>query len=259
VKIGVMMSSFRLPAYPALERCAAVGAQGVQLRNEGGELAPENLDAAGRKELRQRLAGLNLEIAALCADYGQSYAKAAELGWLLPKMKAVVDLASDLEAGVISTHVGIMPHSRADPDWGKMADALTDVGAYATKRGVRLATETGPEEPALMADFLTALGSDGLAVNYDPANLVMKGFDQIAGVRVLGPWIVHTHAKDGIQLPDGSGEEVPLGEGKVGFPAYVQALRQAGYDGYLTVEREVGDDPERDIRMAVTFLRSLAL
>ncbi|MHB0877315.1 MAG: sugar phosphate isomerase/epimerase family protein [Anaerolineae bacterium] len=259
MKIGVMMSSFRLPAYPALERCAAVGAQGVQLRNESGELAPENLDAAGRKQLARRLADLKLEIAALCADYGQSYAKAAELGWLLPKMKAVIDLASDLEARVISTHVGTMPHSPADPDWAKMADALIDVGAYAAKRGVRLATETGPEEPALMADFLKAVASDGLAVNYDPANLVMKGFDHIEGVRILAPWIVHTHAKDGVRLPSGAGEEVPLGEGGVGFPRYLQALRQAGYDGYLTVEREVGDDPERDIRMAVAFLGSLAL
>ena len=32
-------------------------------------------------------------------------------------------------------------------------------------------------------------------------------------------------------------------------------MRDAGYDGYLTIEREVGEDPEADIRLAVDFLR----
>ena len=103
------------------------------------------------------------------------------------------------------------------------------------------------------------MGSDGLAVNYDPANLVMKGFDHIEGVRVLAPWIAHTHAKDGIRHADGRGEEVPLGEGKVDFPRYLAALREVGFDGYLTIEREVGPDPEKDVRAAVQFLRSLGV
>lgn len=41
------------------------------------------------------------------------------------------------------------------------------------------------------------------------------------------------------------------------FPAYLSALNDIGYTGYLTIEREVGDDPEGDIRLAVNFLQSL--
>jgi len=259
MKIGVIMSSFRLPADEALAKSAEVGADGVQLRNERGELAPDNLTAQDRKALRQRLADLGLEISALCADYGQSYARAKELGWLLPKMKAVVDLAADLEVGVVTTHIGKVPPNSDDPDWDRMAGALEEIGSYAAPKGVRLATETGPEEPELLARFLRELDNDGLAVNYDPANLVMNGFDHLEGVRILAPWIVHTHAKDGVRHADGSRAEVPLGEGAVDFPRYLQELRGAGYDGYLTIEREVGDDPEKDIRAAVSFLRSLGI
>jgi sugar phosphate isomerase/epimerase len=81
----------------------------------------------------------------------------------------------------------------------------------------------------------------------------MKDFDHMQAVEDLAPFIVHTHAKDGKR---GNGE-VPLGEGDVDFPRYIEALRSHGYDGYFTVERECGDDPEADIRNAVDFLRNL--
>jgi sugar phosphate isomerase/epimerase len=138
-----------------------------------------------------------------------------------------------------------------------MAEALDEIGGYAGEKGVKLATETGHESPASLAQFLSEVDSPGLAVNYDPANLVMNGFDHLGGVKILAPWIVHTHAKDAVRYPDGRKQEVPLGEGTVDFPTYLKALREIGFDGYLTVEREVGDNPERDIRAAVEFLKTM--
>ena len=90
----------------------------------------------------------------------------------------------------------------------------------------------------------------------------------------LKKYIVHTHAKDGVKLGDNdpevvygivhkdalvtdrSFEEVPLGKGSVPFKEYLAALEEIGYDGFLTIEREVGPDPVGDIRMAADFLRS---
>ena len=86
-------------------------------------------------------------------------------------------------------------------------------------------------------------------------------------------YIVHTHAKDGKQIffrdpeivygikkdvivTDDSFIEVPLGEGSVPFPQYLNALEEIGYNGFLTIEREVGDNPEKDIRAAVDFLKN---
>ena len=60
---------------------------------------------------------------------------------------------------------------------------------------------------------------------------------------------------DGIKKP--SFEELPLGEGDVNFPQYLKALEATGYRGYLTVEREVGNDPCGDINKAVKYLRSV--
>jgi sugar phosphate isomerase/epimerase len=79
--------------------------------------------------------------------------------------------------------------------------------------------------------------------------------DPVQGVHVLKDYIVHTHAKDGIKTGEKSFLEVPLGKGGVDFDKYLAALNQVGYKGYLTIEREVGDSPADDIKMAVDFLK----
>ena len=95
---------------------------------------------------------------------------------------------------------------------------------------------------------------------------MVAGDDPVAAVHTLKDYIVHTHAKDGRmlhpkRLADGSldGEpyiELPLGQGDVDFARYLGALEQIGFEGFLTIEREVGDDPAADIRMAADYLRS---
>ncbi len=41
------------------------------------------------------------------------------------------------------------------------------------------------------------------------------------------------------------GREVPLGEGQVNIEAYLTTLRDIGYRGPLTIEREIPQEPER--------------
>ena len=151
------------------------------------------------------------------------------------------------------------------------------ISGYADSIGSHFAIETGPETSATLKAFLDQLGSTGVAVNLDPANLVMvTGDDPVQAVYNLRDYIVHTHAKDGIKLLDRDPEiiyhvrdieevivegkafeEVPLGKGGVPFPAYLAALEDIGFRGYLTIEREVGADPAADIALAADFLRNL--
>ena len=49
-------------------------------------------------------------------------------------------------------------------------------------------------------------------------------------------------------------KEVPLGQGGVDFDGYMKALEDIGYTGFLTIEREVGENPAADIALAVEFL-----
>lgn len=281
-KIGVMIDSFRKTPDEGLVLAKAVGAEGFQVYVVGGEMAPEALDAGGRRRFRGRCAELGLEVAALCGDLGgHGFERADENPAKVARSKKIVDLAVDLGATIVTTHIGVIPDDSASAVYRAMQDACRELGRHAASRGVWFAIETGPETAALLRGFLDSLGVKGIGVNLDPANLVMvTGDDPVRAVHTLAPYIVHTHAKDGRQLQPcdrtevyGSFadntyekvlartgplfEELPLGEGAVDWPRYLAALREIGYKGFLTIEREVGANPEADIRKAVTFLKSI--
>ncbi|GIP26037.1 hypothetical protein J23TS9_11670 [Paenibacillus sp. J23TS9] len=283
-KIGVIVDSFRVGVREGLQRAKKVGADGVQIYAVSGEMDPANLSGSQRKELKEYIASLGLEISALVGDLG-GYGfqdKSVNVG-KIEKSKRILDLAVELGTPVVTTHIGIVPEDTNSEIYQTMHDACEELASYATSMNAFFAIETGPEPSARLKQFLDGLGSKGVSVNFDPANMVMvTGDDPAQGVYNLKDYIVHTHAKDGLRLQEvpahyiyeslgyeapanenntfvpGEGEyfrEVPLGEGGVNWTQYLNALKDIGYTGYLTIEREVGEDPEADISKAVQFLK----
>ena len=271
--IGVILDSFRTDLTTALDKAVAVGASGLQVYATSGAFSPESLSPQKRREFLDMCKSRGLTISALCGDLGQGFANPEKNPELIERSKRILDLAKDLETDVVTTHIGVVPADTDCDTFRIMQDACGQLAAYADSLRAHFAIETGPELSAVLKTFLDTLHSTGVAVNLDPANLVMvAGDDPVKAVHNLKEYIVHTHAKDGRMLRRVNPEtiysgtldfaeapfiELPLGQGDVDFPAYLSALNDIGYTGYLTIEREVGDDPEGDIRLAVNFLQSL--
>lgn len=271
--IGVILDSFRTDLTTALDKAVAVGASGLQVYATSGAFSPESLSPQKRREFLDMCKSRGLTISALCGDLGQGFANPEKNPELIERSKRILDLAKDLETDVVTTHIGVVPADTDCDTFRIMQDACGQLAAYADSLRAHFAIETGPELSAVLKTFLDTLHSTGVAVNLDPANLVMvAGDDPVKAVHNLKEYIVHTHAKDGRMLRRVNPEtiyngtldfaeapfiELPLGQGDVDFPAYLGALNDIGYTGYLTIEREVGDDPEGDIRLAVNFLQSL--
>ena len=276
--IGVMLESFRLPTPEAVAKAAEVGAQGIQMYCTGGEHAPENMTPAKCAELLDLLKSHGLRFSALCGDLGHGFGNAELNPSLIEKSKRIVDLSLTLECGIVTTHIGVVPTDKNHDRYKIMQEACYTLAEYADSVGARFAVETGPETSADLKAFLDSLGgTKGVGVNLDPANLVMvTGDDPVQAVHNLKKYIVHTHAKDGNMLHRGNPEwiygvikapedvagieffkEVPLGEGSVDYPAYLKALEAIGYTGYLTIERECGDNPAADIGTAAKFLNKI--
>ncbi|GIP24190.1 sugar phosphate isomerase/epimerase [Paenibacillus sp. J22TS3] len=284
-KIGVIVDSFGVGVTEGLKKAKEVGADGVQIYAVSGEMDPAALSPAKRKELRSYIEGLGLEISALCGDLaGHGFQDETANPEKIEKSKRILDLAVELGTNVVTTHIGIVPDDTSSRIYDSMQRACEELGVYAKSMNAYFAIETGPERSAHLKSFLDSLSTNGVSVNFDPANMVMvTGDDPVEGVKLLKDYVVHTHVKDGKQLRPvdprdvygflgygamshekiaemaASGaafEEVPLGEGTVDFPAYFAALQEIGYKGYLTIEREVGANPEEDIRKAVAFIKS---
>lgn len=274
--IGVIIDSFRTDTVTAVKKAAEIGAQGFQVYATSGEMAPENMNASKIADFKKLVADNGLVISALCGDLGGGgFSFADRNPEKIEKSKRIIDLAKELGTDVVTTHIGVVPEDKNNDRYKVMQDACFELSRYADSIGAHFAIETGPETSAVLKDFLDSLGSTGVGVNLDPANLVMvTGDDPVGAVYNLQKYIVHTHAKDGKQIfykdpeiiyglkqdvivTDSSFLEVPLGEGSVKWPEYLNALEDIGYKGFLTIEREVGDNPEKDIRAAVEFLKNL--
>ena len=278
-KIGVMTDSFRTDFVSALDSAAGLGAQGVQMYVTEGDMYYKNLTESRIEDAKKQLADRGLVVSAICGDFGgHGFESAEENEWKIPASKTVADLAVKFGSKVVTTHIGVVPEDSTCETYQRMKDACAEIGAYAESVGVTFAIETGPEKPETLAAFIRDVGSKGIGVNLDPANLVMvTGCDPVAAVYTLKDFIVHTHAKDGVMLKKtepkriytffaegGIGDlrmedyfkELPLGDGDVPFDKYLDALADIGYEGFLTVERECGADPYADIKKAVDYLKS---
>ncbi len=273
--IGVMLDSFRLDTKQAIEKAAEIGAKGIQMYATKGEHAPENMTKAKIAELKDMMQSNGLVFSAICGDLGMGFGNPELNPELIEKSKRILDLAKELGTDVVTTHIGVVPTDKSNPRYAVMQEACAELSRYADSLEAHFAIETGPEVSMVLKGFLDSLGSRGVAVNLDPANLVMvTGDDPVQAVYNLKDYIVHTHAKDGIKLHDNNPEvvygiiedeiptgegfrEVALGEGSVPFDKYLAALDDIGYRGFLTIEREVGDDPAADISLAANFLRDL--
>ncbi len=272
--IGVIIDSFRTDTNTAILKAAKMGAQGIQMYATKGNNSPENLTVARRRELLDMVKSNGMCFSALCGDLGEGFFRPERNAMLIERSKRILELARELETDVVTTHIGVVPSYPEHERYKIMQEACFELSRYADSLGAHFAIETGPETSAVLKKFLDSLGSRGVAVNLDPANLAMVvADDAVDAVYNLRDYIVHTHAKDGIMIEKTNPEyiygvtpkpedikgirffkEVPLGEGSVDFPAYLKALEDIGYKGFLTIEREVGDDPERDINKAKSYL-----
>lgn len=279
MKLGVITDCLKKQSLAEALVCArSLGLDGVQIYATKGEFSPETLTAEEKKYYKEQLNKNGLQVSALCGDMGgYGFEIAADNPERIEKTKAIIDLAVEFGTRVVTTHIGVIPSDKAIPRYCVMLKALKECGKYAKEKGVTLAIETGPEKAAVLKAFLEDTDG-GVGVNLDPANFTMvTGQNAVEAVYMLGKYIVHTHLKDGRMLDpkqnpadvyhafaEGGVEalnacsgfkELPIGKGDVDWDAYLKALKEVGYGGYLTIEREAGDHPEEDIAQGIRFIR----
>ncbi len=176
-------------------------------------------------------------------------------------LKAGAAFAERVGVPSITTHCGFIPETPSNPLYSGVLDALREVVEYCGERDIEFWFETGQETPVTLLRVIEDLGYDNLGVNLDPANLLMYGkANPVDALDVFGAYVTGVHAKDGEYPTDGRhlGVEKPLGEGRVNFPVLVPKLKDLGYTGALTIEREIsGPKQIKDIKHAIKLLSEL--
>ena len=265
VKCGV--DAVHLALNPFVDPLAVVPGTAGETENLGGTGGVDSLDKQ-RRDIESYLADGRWKITSTLFnsrydDYS-TLESIRRTGGLVPdehweeNRKIVADvirLAAEWRSPYIMLHAGYI--NRGDSaGFAKLTDRLKYVRDLCADSGVELTLETGQETADDLAEMLSSL--PGVYVNFDPANMILYGKgDPVRAVRILAPWIRHVHIKDAkySAVPGEWGAETEWTKGDVGADAFIAALREVGYDGYLAVEREAGDNRAGDIAAAVTDVK----
>ncbi|TVQ01969.1 MAG: sugar phosphate isomerase/epimerase [Planctomycetaceae bacterium] len=232
-------------------------------------------DAVAR--LIAQLAEFQVRLTAVFAGFdGESYADIPTVErtiGLVPKatraerlqeMFEIADFADQMGCDAVGLHIGVVPHDRRDPDRAGIVEVTQKLCQYCQDHGQFLHLETGQETAEDLIAFISDVGYENLKINFDPANMILYGTGEpLEALRQVAPWVRSVHCKDGKWSDQPGvtwGQEVPLGQGDVNIRAYLETLHEIGYTGPLTIEREIPQDPERqlsEIGDAVRLLEEL--
>ena len=233
---------------------------------------PENA-VAFRKQLAD--AGVELSVV-FCGYDGESYADiptvAKTIGLVPPETreervqetKEIADFAKLLGCNAIGLHIGFVPHEKNDPMYADVLAVAREICDHCAANGQRVHLETGQEPADVLLAFLQDVQRDNLFINFDPANMILYGCGEpLPALRKVGSYVRSVHCKDAKwsdQPGDTWGCEVPFGTGQVDAEAFLRTLKEIGYEGPITIEREIPQEPERqkaEIGQALMLIHSI--
>jgi L-ribulose-5-phosphate 3-epimerase len=257
LKIGIRLESLGLPLRRGLLEAERLGVSGVQV-DAVGDLAPKALSETGRREFRHLLRAHNLELTALGCPLRRGLDSTEDQQPRIEHVQKVLSLSHDLGSRLVIVQAGAVRDEPNEPRMVTLRESLQALARHGDRVGATLALETGLEDGPVLAAFLDRFDTGALGVNLDPANLLLNGFDLYIAIQALGRRIVHSHAKDARQSSASRvAQEVPLGHGDIDWIKYLDLLKEVEYRGWLTIERETGENRLADVAAGVTFLRRL--
>jgi L-ribulose-5-phosphate 3-epimerase len=171
------------------------------------------------------------------------------------------DFAKKLGVRDVVTHAGFMPENPADPEYPAIIAALRQVAEHCRENGQNFLFESGQETPTTLLRAINDIGTGNVYINLDAANLILYGkANPVDALDTIGAYVRGVHAKDGRYPTDGMhlGKEAQIGEGRVDFRALLGGLKKLGYDGAVTIEREIPDGNDtQGVGDAVIYLRNI--
>jgi sugar phosphate isomerase/epimerase len=157
----------------------------------------------------------------------------------LERMRRVADVACELGTAIVRVFSFFVPAGEpAERHRRQVIDRMAALTGIAEDRGLILAHENEKEiygdTPDRCADLITAVGSPALRATFDPANFVQRGvrpFSDAYGL--IRPYLVYLQVKDALAA---TGEVVPAGQGDGELRETLQALRDSGFTGFMSLE-----------------------
>ena len=230
----------------AVERIASLGYDGLEISVlPAWSTAIDTLDAAERKRILKLVNDKGLTISAISGHASLLEKEPAANEANMRRLKAAIDLAVEWAQNGRIPYVNTLSGGRTadgESQHELFAERLLPAAEYAQSRGVILAMEPHVDglvdTPDRMVTILKMVDSPALKVNFDISHFDILGMSIEESVSTLVPHSVHTHVKDQRgRYPNY--EFLTPGEGDFDYVAYLHAMRDHGYDGFINAEVSV--------------------
>lgn len=248
MKVGV--NRWTLPGDWDLEKCFRtchqVGFDSIEINfDESGYLNPKMSDAEAA-DIRKLADKVGIEISSVSSAvyWGSPFThndpgvrqKALDLA----EHQIRLTRAMGLDAVLIVPGL-VNPETQYDTVYQRASEAMKKIAPVAERHAVTIGVENVWNRfllsPLEMARFIDEIGSPKVMAYFDVGNVLAFGYPQ-HWIRILGSRIVRVHVKD-FRTNVGTGAGfVNLIQGDVAWGAVSQALREIGYNGYITAEVE---------------------
>jgi protein FrlC len=257
-----------LPSYTldeTVQRLARIGYDGIEIGCAAPHAWPAYLGVERRRELRKLMDGEGLPCVSLlpAPGGGPGHNPASPLKEereaTVFHYGEVIDLAADLGAKLVLYIAGwqVFGSTRQEA-YGRSLDCLQRIGKHAADKGITIAIEPTAADSNLIdtphqaLELMRDCGTPNVRVMFDTFHALYRDDVSADHVRILGKDLVHIHFADV--------DRSAPGDGKVDWLGVMQALKDIGYSGHLTME--IGfhtrtADPDFLARRALGYLKAI--
>jgi sugar phosphate isomerase/epimerase len=259
-RVAVLSSALPgLAAEQVVELAGEAGVRGVEWAVGPAQAVAHSADGVVSR-LRERCARADLRICGLCIQ---------DQGVLMERPNEVAALM-DLAAALGAPHVRVMPPPYAGGELSRELDALQEpvrmVVDAAERTGVRVLLEPAAgsvaPSPELVRRLVERHSPDVVGVVYDPASMWIEGhLAPELTVSAFGRYLQHVHVKNlrwRRSVRDGwHVRYTQLDAGLVDWPAVLEALDAATYDGWFALDHLPGRADADELRRQIEATRSI--
>ncbi|MGA4499590.1 sugar phosphate isomerase/epimerase family protein [Bacillus bombysepticus] len=258
-KLGMFLNTKYIEVNEGIQKAREWDLEYIQLYAMNPTFNLANISKIQWNTLKENLSFNEIQVPSLAISFGENGIIGTEAECVIESFKYITDKGLRLGANIVTAHIRKIPDDENSEYYDKMLRVCNEIGDLAFRFGGFFAIETGSEKAIVLKRFLETANSKGLAVNFDPANLISDVNENPGeGLLLLKDYIVQTHIKDCKEVKSDRSTkyiEVAAGNGEVDFDIFFKVLDEIGFDGYNMIERNDYFDELDGMSQSINFAK----
>ncbi|GAB4153702.1 MAG: hypothetical protein Tsb009_30150 [Planctomycetaceae bacterium] len=255
-RIAAVTKCFHQPLKKSLRTAQELGFAGVQL-DAIQEIKPAEFTDSAKRQFLLHLRELGLAVASLNVPARKSLYHLDDLDNRIDTLKQTMRFAFQLQSKTVTSRVGQIPEDTQSPEYQTLLSVLNDLARHANHVGAVLAITPSGDDFQSLEKLLSGVTEGPIGLHLDPTSLIASGQQPARFFEQFADYVLQIQIRDALRDMDGGVQETPVGRGEVIWDEFLVLIHSADYPGWLTVERQQGNDKQNDMVRAMKFVRNI--